>query len=99
MEEKRYEEMSNVELMGVIAEKDSVIDGLVDKLKRNETSLLGKNEIMEVYHCQSNKALQILKHMMMCKFAVRSGKSITARRRITQNSYHKCQAKKYSYNV
>lgn len=50
MEEKRYEEMSNVELMGVIAEKDSVIDGLVDKLKRNETSLLGKNEIMEVYH-------------------------------------------------
>ena len=74
MEEKRYEEMSNVELMGVIAEKDSVIDGLVDKLKRNETSLLGKNEIMEVYHCQSNKALQILKHMMMCKFAVKVGK-------------------------
>lgn len=74
MQKSQYEEMSNVELMGVIAEKDSVIDGLVDKLKRNETSLLGKNEIMEVYHCQSNKALQILKHMMMCKFAVKVGK-------------------------
>ena len=39
MEEKRYEEMSNVELMGVIAEKDSVIDGLVDKLNNGSLSL------------------------------------------------------------
>ena len=74
MEEKRYEDMTNVELLGVIAEKDNVIDGLVDKLKRKGVKLLGKEEIMEAYHCQSNKALQIHKQMMMCKFAVKIGK-------------------------
>ena len=85
MEEKRYEDMSNVELLGVIAEKDSVIDGLVNKLKRNETNLMGKDEIMKAYHCQSNKALQILKHMMVCKFAVNIGKEYYC----TPENHHK----------
>lgn len=55
MEEKRYEDMTNVELLGVIAEKDNVIDGLVDKLKRKEVKLLGKEQIMEAITARAIK--------------------------------------------
>lgn len=73
-EEHNYDNMSNEQLIKSCQEKDSMIDELLRTLKRKENVLYGKDDIMKLYGCQSNKALLILKYMMMCKLAIKIGK-------------------------
>ena len=87
-EEKSYSSMKAEELISVIEEKDKiieeknteirekekVIDGLLNKIKSMNLKMFGKEDIMQIYNCQSAKALNILKYMLMCKCAVKLGK-------------------------
>lgn len=68
-----------------IEKKDFVINTLLDKLSNKELELLSKNEIMQIFGCESDKALKILKLMYSNNFGSKVGKEYY----ITKNEFKK----------
>ena len=68
-----------------LEEKDIVINSLLDRLYNKELELLGKSEIMQIFTCESDKALRILKLMYANNFGCKVGKEYY----ITKNEFKK----------
>ena len=58
---QNYATLTKEQLMAVCIDKDAIIESCVKSLKAQCPKMLGKKEIMDVYHCESDKALRILK--------------------------------------
>lgn len=64
--------MSKDELIAQCVDKDTQIDMFLSQLK--QIQVLTKNDIMNIYKCESNKALRILKLMFQMGYANKIGK-------------------------
>ena len=51
-----------------------MIEACLKSLKINQQKMLCKNDIMEIYNCESNKALRILKLMFQMGYGNKIGK-------------------------
>lgn len=69
-----YDKMSKEELIQLCIEKDVTIDKCIRSLKSSNSKLLDKSDIMEIYNCESNKALKILKLMFQMGYGNKIGK-------------------------
>ena len=58
-----YEEMTREELVQLCRNKDVMIETCIQSLKDKNKKMLCKKDIMDIYHCESDKALRILKLM------------------------------------
>lgn len=65
--------------------KDIVINTLLDRLSNKELELLGKEEIMQIFKCESDKSLKILKLMYANEFGSKVGKEYY----VTKNEFKK----------
>ena len=59
--ENDYDQMTKDELIKVCQQKDSAINEYITKIQNDDCIIYGKNDIMNMYSCESNKALKILK--------------------------------------
>lgn len=64
--------MSKDELIAQCVDKDKQIDMFLSQLK--QIQILTKTDIMNIYKCESNKALRILKLMFQMGYANKIGK-------------------------
>ena len=71
---KNYEVMTKEELIEQCAEKDLTITSYIDLIKSKEENILTKSDIMKNYHCESDKALKILKIMFQMGYGNKLGK-------------------------
>ena len=55
-------------------DKDAVIESCVKSLREQFPKMIGKREIMDIYHCESDKALRILKLMFQMGYGNKIGK-------------------------
>lgn len=60
--------------MAVCIDKDAVIESCVKSLREQFPKMIGKKEIMDIYHCESDKALRILKLMFQMGYGNKIGK-------------------------
>lgn len=72
--EQNYATLTKEQLMLLCIDKDVVIASCVRSLKENPHKMLGKKDIMELYNCESNKALRILKLMFQMGYGNKIGK-------------------------
>lgn len=72
--EQNYDTMSKEKLIQLCIDKDITINKCIQCLKCNNQTMLGKKEIMEIYHCENNKALKILKIMFQMGYGNKIGK-------------------------
>lgn len=72
--EQNHATLTKEQLMLLCIDKDVVIASCVKSLKENPHKMLGKKDIMELYHCESNKALRILKLMFQMGYGNKIGK-------------------------
>lgn len=72
--QSKYDTMSKSELVQLCLDKDMIIEKCIQSLKCCQSSMLSKKEIMEIYHCESNKALRILKLMFQMGYGNKIGK-------------------------
>ena len=72
--EQNYDTMTKEQLMHLCSDKDMMIEACLKSLKINQQKILCKNDIMEIYHCESNKALRILKLMFQMGYGNKIGK-------------------------
>ena len=72
--EQNYATLTKEQLMLLCIDKDVVIASCDKSLKENPHKMLGKKDIMEIYNCESNKALRILKLMFQMGYGNKSGK-------------------------
>lgn len=72
--EQNYATLTKEQLMLLCIDKDVVIASCVKLLKENPHKMLGKKDIMELYNCESNKALRILKLMFQMGYGNKIGK-------------------------
>lgn len=71
---QNYATLTKEQLMAVCIDKDAIIESCVKSLKTQCPKMLGKKEIMDVYHCESDKALRILKLMFQMGYGNKIGK-------------------------
>ena len=71
---QNYATLTKEQLMAVCIDKDAIIESCVKSLKAQCPKMLGKKEIMDVYHCESDKALRILKLMFQMGYGNKIGK-------------------------
>lgn len=71
---QNYATLTKEQLMAVCIDKDAIIESCVKSLKVQCPKMLGKKEIMDVYHCESDKALRILKLMFQMGYGNKIGK-------------------------
>lgn len=71
---QNYATLTKEQLMAVCIDKDVIIESCVKSLKAQCPKMLGKKEIMDVYHCESDKALRILKLMFQMGYGNKIGK-------------------------
>lgn len=71
---KDYEAMTKEELIEQCTEKDLTITSYIDLIKSKEENILTKSDIMKNYHCESDKALKILKIMFQMGYGNKLGK-------------------------
>lgn len=64
--------MSKDELIAQCVEKDNQLDLYSSQIKKYQ--ILNKNDIMNIYKCESNKALRILKLMFQMGYGNKIGK-------------------------
>lgn len=69
---KIYDNMSKDELIAQCVEKDNQLDLYSSQIKKYQ--ILNKNDIMNIYKCESNKALRILKLMFQMGYGNKIGK-------------------------
>lgn len=68
-----------------LEEKDIVINSLLERMSNKELELLDKESIMQIFKCESDKALKILKMMYANEFGCKMGKEYY----ITKNEFKK----------
>lgn len=66
--------MTKGELIQLCLDKDAMINKCIESLKNNNNDILNKSDIMELYKCESNKALKILKLMFQMGYGNKIGK-------------------------
>ena len=71
---QNYATLTKEQLMAVCIDKDAIIESCVKSLKAQCPKMLGKKEIMDIYHCESDKALRILKLMFQMGYGNKIGK-------------------------
>ena len=71
---QNYATLTKEQLMAVCIDKDAIIESCVKSFKAQCPKMLGKKEIMDVYHCESDKALWILKLMFQMGYGNKIGK-------------------------
>lgn len=71
---KDYATMSKENLVEICEEQDALLNSLIAHLKLNNNAMLNKQDIMQIYHCESNKALRILKVMFNMGYGNKVGK-------------------------
>ena len=69
-----YDTLTKEQLMLLCIDKDVVIASCIKSLKENPHKMLGKKDIMELYNCESNNALRILKLMFQMGYGNKIGK-------------------------
>lgn len=72
-------------LINTLKVKNQEIDDLFNRLGNKELELLDKESIMQIFNCQSDKALKILKLMYANNFGCKIGKEYY----ITKNEFSK----------
>lgn len=72
--EQNYDTMTKEQLIHLCSNKDMIIETCLKTLKTNQKKMLCKNDIMQIYSCESNKALRILKLMFQMGYANKIGK-------------------------
>lgn len=68
-----------------LEEKDIIINSLLERMSNKELELLDKEAIMQIFKCESDKALKILKMMYANEFGCKMGKEYY----ITRNEFKK----------
>lgn len=71
---QNYAILTKEQLMPVCIDKDAVIESCVKSLREQFPKMIGKREIMDIYHCESDKALRILKLMFQMGYGNKIGK-------------------------
>ncbi len=72
--QQEYDKMQKDELISLCLKQDYLIDKYIQSLKCCQSHMLCKNDIMDIYHCESNKALRILKLMFQMGYGNKIGK-------------------------
>lgn len=75
-----YATMSRENLVERCEEQDSLLKTIIAHLKLDNCAMLNKQNIMEIYHCESDKALKILKVMFNMGYGSKIGKEYYASR-------------------
>lgn len=68
-----------------LSEKEMIINSLLERMTNKELELLNKEAIMQIFGCESDKALKILKMMYANSFGCKVGKEYY----ITKNEFKK----------
>ena len=71
---QNYDTMTKEELIQLCSDKDVMIETCIESLKMNQQKMLCKKDIMDIYNCESNKALRILKLMFQMGYGNKIGK-------------------------
>lgn len=66
--------MTREELVQLCRNKDVMIETCIQSLKDKNKKMLCKKDIMDIYHCESDKALRILKLMFRMGYGNKIGK-------------------------
>lgn len=74
MKKENYGTMTKQQLIEQCGEKDVAIRAYTELIKSTQTEILSKNDIMSMYHCESDKALKILKVMFQMGYGNKVGK-------------------------
>lgn len=69
-----YDEMSREELVQICIDRDATIQKCFKSIEAENTNMLNKCDIMNIYHCESDKALRILKIMFQMGYGNKIGK-------------------------
>lgn len=72
--EKDYEEMTKEELIQSCRQKDIAISECMSQMQKSSCKLYSKSDIMNLYQCESNKALRILKLIFQMGYGNKIGK-------------------------
>ena len=78
--EKDYATMSKENLVQRCETQDSLLKNLIAHLKFDNCAMLNKQDIMDIYHCESAKALKILRVMFNMGYGNKIGKEYYASR-------------------
>lgn len=76
--ESEYATMTKDSLIERCQSQDTFLKNLIANIKLNNSAMLGKSDIMQIYHCESNKALKILKVMFHMGYGSKIGKEYYA---------------------
>lgn len=76
--ETEYATMTKDNLIERCQSQDTFLKNLIANIKLNNSAMLGKSDIMQIYHCESNKALKILKVMFNMGYGSKIGKEYYA---------------------
>lgn len=71
---EKYDIMTKQQLIKQCGEKDIAIKAYTELIKSSQTEILSKSDIMNMYHCESDKALRILKVMFQMGYGNKVGK-------------------------
>ena len=66
--------MTKEELIGECQQKDSAIRECLSQSQKGGSTLYGKSDIMMIYNCRSEKALNILKLVFQMGYGIKIGK-------------------------
>lgn len=80
-----YNNLNKEELVQLCLNKDYTIDECMKKIKKISLEMLGKKDIMEIYHCESDKALKILKLMFQMGYGNKIGKEYYISKKSQEN--------------
>ena len=69
-----YNVLDKEELIQLCHNKDYTINECMNNIQKSSLKVLGKKDIMEIYHCESDKALKILKLMFQMGYGNKIGK-------------------------
>ena len=69
-----YNVLDKEELIQLCYNKDYTINECMNSIQKSSLKILGKKDIMEIYHCESDKALKILKLMFQMGYGNKIGK-------------------------
>lgn len=92
-DKQNYNNMSKDELAQLCVNKDAIIEKCMDELKNIGTKILNKKDIMELYGCESNKALRILKVMFQMGYGNKIGKEYYVSQK-SQEDFMECMVGK-----
>ena len=74
MIKKDYTDMTKEELVILCKEKDTAINECMFQVQKNQNPLLSKCDIMKLYSCGSEKALNILRLFFQMGYGIKVGK-------------------------